>query len=113
MNRIRVNYQSMALVAGPATYSGESYLTPGGVPTTDLSSSNLNLLRPIDRIQDFTYGFNIKRNDIKQLGTASLVNRPIITSPTVGFSFSYVVANVRNEARMGFYVNHPIYGNSG
>ena len=101
----------MALVAGPATFSGETFLTPGGLPVADISSSdNRNLLKSIDRIQTFSYNYNIQRNEVRQLGKASLVSRPIINSPTINIMFDYLVANVRNESRLGFYVNYPVSG---
>lgn len=103
----------MALLAGPATFSGESFLTPGGIPTSSTIDSNYNLLRSLDRVQSFSYNYNIQRNEVKQLGTAGLVARPIINSPTINISFDYLVANIRNENRMGFYVNYPVSGSDG
>ena len=113
MDRARVNYQSLALLAGPATYSGETFLTPAGIPTASTTDSNFNLLRQLDRIQSFSYNYNIQRNEVKQLGTANLVGRPIINSPTINITFDYLVANIRNENRMGFYVNYPVSGVNG
>jgi hypothetical protein len=100
----------MALLAGPATFSGETFLTPAGVPTASTVDSNNNLLKQLDRVQSFSYNYNIQRNEVKQLGTSSLVARPIITSPTISINFDYLVANVRNESRLGFFVNYPVSG---
>lgn len=113
MDRARVNYQSMALLAGAATFSGESFLTPGGIPTTSTADSNFNLLKQIDRVQSFSYNYNIQRNEVKGLGKASLIGRPIINSPTINISFDYLVNSVRNESRLGFYVNYPVSGING
>ena len=68
-----------------------------------------NLVKPIDRVQTLSYDISIPHTQISQMNTRSVIDRPIINPPQVNFSFSYLVADVSNESKMGLYVNFPQY----
>lgn len=68
---------------------------------------NKNLLFPIDRVQSIKYSIDVPRYDLMHLGKRGYVSRPIINSPVVNLSFDYLMMGLKNEARMGFFVNYP------
>ena len=98
--------------------SGESGDCKGDVVTKttlrteefDWSGSVHNLVSQLDRIQNFNYNINLPQENLTQINTTKIIDRPIINSPEVSFSFDYLIADVSNEAKMGFYVNFPQYG---
>ena len=71
------------------------------------SGSVHNLVSQLDRIQNFNYDISVPREHLTQLNTSKIIDRPIINSPEVNFSFDYLIADVSNEAKMGLYVNFP------
>lgn len=68
---------------------------------------NHNLLKRLDRIQNINYEIVSSRTIINQIGKASSVDNIHLNKPQVNLNFSYIVANLKNEARMGFNINHP------
>lgn len=120
----RVTYNSQALYVGPSgknfiNYLGgeliNGYETPEDSETGDfkaLDPENVhNLVSQLDRIQNFSYDISIPRTDLKQINTTKILDRPIVQYPQVNFSFDYLIADVSNESKMGFYVNFPQYQN--
>jgi len=68
---------------------------------------NHNLLKRLDRIQEFNYSISSERTNINQIGKAATIDRIHLTKPEINLNFSYLVASLKNEARMGFNVNYP------
>jgi alpha-tubulin suppressor-like RCC1 family protein len=68
---------------------------------------NHNLLKRLDRIQNISYDISTNRTIINQIGKAASVDRINLNKPQVSLSFSYILSSLRNEARMGFNINHP------
>lgn len=58
----------------------------------------------LDRVQSANYSFNISRTDVNQFGQLGAIDRIITESPTVSFDSSYLLANMGNEYKLGFYV---------
>ena len=75
MSRNRVIYQSQAVYASTAPYSGDL--------TADGSISGLQ------RVQSANYSFNIARQDVNQFGQLAAIDRIITDAPTVSFDTSY------------------------
>ena len=55
-------------------------------------------------MQSANYSFNISRTDVNQFGQLGAIDRIITESPTVSFDSSYLLANMGNEYKLGFYV---------
>lgn len=112
MARPNVIYNCQALYVGPAPETGYNFISyTGGKPTNDHSSlyQQLNLLHSIDRVQSVRYTIGIPHTDISQLNKRGLVDRPIINYPTVDLNFDYFLCGTKNEARIGFDVNYPLF----
>ena len=89
--RNRVIYQSEAVyVSQDVVFSG----------TQTGYRDNIDL----DRVQSANYSFNISRTDVNQFGQLGAIDRIITESPTVSFDSSYLLANMGNEYKLGFYV---------
>ena len=69
----------------------------------------INRLHSIDRVQSISYDIEVPHTDINQLNKRELVDRPIINHPTVNLSFDYLLCGTKNEARLGFDVNYPLF----
>jgi len=68
---------------------------------------NHNLLKRLDRIQSFNYEISSDRSNINQIGKAATIDRIYLTKPEINLNFSYILASLKNEMRMGFNVNYP------
>lgn len=108
MNKNRVIYNVLGLFAGPCPSSGNHFLTTEGV-TTNVDDTDLaiNLVFPIHRVNQASYGFSIPRTDLRSLGYAGNIARPSLQPPNVSLSFSYYQMGLINEARLGFVFNRP------
>ncbi len=89
--RNRVIYQSEAVY----TTVEAAYDVGQGVPQAT---------KDLQRVQSANYSFNINRTDVNQFGQLGAIDRIITESPSVSFDTSYLLANMANEARLGFYV---------
>ena len=47
--------------------------------------------------------------NVLQINQRGIVDQPIINHPTVDLSFNYFLCGTKNEARLGFNVNYPLY----
>ena len=89
--RNRVIYQSEAVYCTQnVSFSG---VQTGFIDNLDL-----------DRIQSCNYSFNISRTDVNQFGQLGAIDRIITESPSVSFDSSYLLANMSNEKKLGFWV---------
>ena len=60
----------------------------------------------LDRVQSCNYSFNIGRTDVNQFGQLGAIDRIITESPSVSFDSSYLLANLSNEKKLGFWVTN-------
>jgi hypothetical protein len=94
------------IFVGPAPDSGYHLIDESGVLNDNITgNNNVNLLNQIDRVFAFNYSVDQSPTLLKQLGTKSLVARPVIEYPNVNVDFEYYVNSIKNEARLGFDVN--------
>ena len=89
--RNRVIYQSQAV------YVSQN-VNATGVATGTTDNVDLN------RIQSCNYSFNVSRQDVNQFGELAAIDRIITDTPTVSLDGSYMMANLGNEAKLGFNV---------
>ena len=67
--------------------------------------SGSNLLRQLYRVQSADWSFNIPRQNVSQFGQFAPIEQIILNAPTVSLNFSYLLANLYNEASgLGFTV---------
>ena len=92
MARNRVIYQSEALFVGQKT----------GVTDTHTGVGDIKQLH---RVQSANYAFSVARTDVNQFGELAAIDRVVLDTPTVSLDYSYYLANMSNEANMGFFVN--------
>lgn len=112
MARPTVIYNCQALFMGPAPESGYNfynYATANAINDDSDLISKINRLSPIDRVQSVSYSINVPHTDILQINQRGIVDRPIIDYPTVDISFDYLLCGTKNEARLGFDVNYPLF----
>lgn len=95
-NRGRINYQTLAVYAGPSPATG--YFFSSG-------TSGTNLINVLTRIQSYNDDFSVNRVNVNQFGELAEIDRPIINSPTATATFDYLLANFSNEYKLGFVVN--------
>lgn len=75
------------------------------------TQKNYNKIRPLSRVQSYSYDFNFQRENVTYLGKAGLHNNPIINKPTVNLSFDYLQNGISNEKYLGFLVNYSKFYN--
>jgi hypothetical protein len=98
MPRNRIIYNTQGLYFAP--YSGEQN------PYTDYYLSGYQILKRLEKIQNFNYSIDQSRIGLVGFGTNKSIFRNDLNSPTVNFSFSYIPDGVTNENRLNFNVNH-------
>ena len=113
MARNRVIYQSEALYVSqsPAVsgfFNDKTLLVPGSYDADDLRRPHNNMIEQLHRIQTCNYSFNIARTDINQFGELAAIDRVVMDTPTVALDFSYILATMENEDRLGFVTNGSI-----
>ena len=57
---------------------------------------NDNNAEAVSLVTDFSFNFNIKRQEIRSVGHEEIL-RPVVSAPEVSFSFSYMLAECENE----------------
>lgn len=97
MARNRVIYQSASAYAGPSPATGIQYILAG-------TGAGTSLISPLVRIQSASYGYNVAHRDVNQFGELAAIDRVILDSPTVNFSFEYLNQSFYNEVCLGFLV---------
>ena len=97
----RVIYNNQLLFVGPAPASGHYFSDPLG----NLAQTGIyNLIQPLKRINTFSYQITANPFRGTQLNTSNNIYDINISQPNVEINFDYYIKDLRNEARMGFYV---------
>ncbi len=95
MARQRVIYNTLGLFVstGATTYNFSS------------GNSGINSITGLERLQSFSYSFNVNRTPVFQYGQFDAITRVITAPPTISADASYIVADMSNEKALGFYVS--------
>jgi hypothetical protein len=96
MARNRIIYNVQGLFVGP--YSGEQN------PNLDYYLTGYQILKRIEKVQNFNYGIDNNRINIEGFGTKKNIFRGLASQPTVNFTFSYTPDGFTNENRLNFDV---------
>lgn len=114
MRKSKIFYNHQGISIGPAPNTGEHFINSDGEMVDDdvISTGVYNLVMPINMAQSFSYSYDENREAILQLGTKSIVSRPIINYSDIDVSFSWLSHALINEARIGLDVNYPVFDNS-
>ncbi len=94
--RNSILYGSLGLYSGPAGSTGYNFTS---------GNSGVNLITQLQRVQSVTPDFTINLTDVFQLGDTSELDRLSSEPPTVNFTFDWLVADVSNEKKLGFYIS--------
>lgn len=108
MSRVNQIFQSDHLYIGPAPSSGYHFISGDGTlhnNYTDFTDS-YNLVKPLARVQEASYSFNVDYQELKQLGKRGTVYSPVIVQPSVNVNFTYLQNSVLNELRLGLNANY-------
>lgn len=97
----RVIYNNQLLFTGPAPASGYYFTNTNGDLLPD---GQINLIQPVQRLDQFSYQINTSQSKFSEIGNASTVYDFNLVPPEVNLNFSYKIRDLRNEARLGFYV---------
>jgi len=108
-HRNRVIYQSEAVFVSQSGYNGDLTALSGLAPSalgrrTAAQAGARDAVIDLNRVQSANYSFSISRQDVNQFGELASIDRIITDTPTVSFDTSYILANLDNEARLGFEV---------
>lgn len=106
MPRYRIPYNAEALFVGPSPESGFHFLSRSGI-VTQQPNGNINLISHINRVQNFAFDVNTQPTDVVGFGHHGVIRSYKTEHPTVSFSFDYIQMGVRNEDKIGLYVNFP------
>ncbi len=104
MPRNRIFSAAQALYVGPTPATGSHYSS---------GNSGINQVVQLNRIQSFNFNSQIPRTDVNQLGQVNSIDRPFLRTPNVPFTFTYYVANLWNEAQLGFNIGQGVSALSG
>lgn len=96
MSRNRIFYPVLGVFVGPTSPTGQHFSS---------GNSGVNLVQQLQRIQSENDSFSVVRTDINQFGELAAISREIIEQPQSSLDFSWYVADVSNERKMGFYVS--------
>jgi hypothetical protein len=105
---------NQAGIAVSSDSSGYCFLDFSGNRTNSIYSNingltgySYNLVKPLTRIVDVSYGFSESRIDVKNMGNFGTIARPSIVSTPITLRFSYYLMGLINEARLGFIFAQP------
>jgi hypothetical protein len=108
MSRFRQIHNLWSVGIGPSPCTGYHYSNYQGEKhnNPNLTKFDSNLIKPLNRIQSFSYDFNVGRENLMQLGQSQLVRRFNLNQPTIDLSLSYYLDGVGNERNIGLDVNY-------
>lgn len=105
MPKFRIPYNAEALFVGPSPASGYNFLSSQG--RTNVSNGNINLISYLNRVQDVSFEITSPKTNVKAFGKYGHLKTYQTKNSTVNLSFSYLQIGVRNEDKLGLYVNFP------
>ena len=100
MSRNRISYNIQDVFVGSP--SGVTNFAITGA--TGTQGFGYEILKRINKVQDFNYSFDLPRENVGVLGKTSSVSAETASPPSVNIDFSYIPAGVNNEVRMGLSV---------
>lgn len=111
----RVTYYNQAVFSGPSPNTGYCFIDGDGnytntpIPNPDNISLNsylaFNLNQQINYVQSFSYGFDIQRNNVLELGSNGYTSTPIIQNPNVTIELETLQNGIHNEIKLGLLCN--------
>lgn len=96
MSRNRIFYPVLGVFVSPSPATGQHFSS---------GNSGVNFVKQLQRIQSENDSWSVRRTDINQFGQLAAISREIIEQPQSSIDFSWYVADVSNENKMGFYVS--------
>ncbi len=77
---LRIPYFSQYAFVGPSPATGFHFLTSDGILNNgyDDLGPNTNMLLGLNRVQNVTFALESEKEEVRQLGTRSLIGRPNI-----------------------------------
>jgi hypothetical protein len=96
MSRNRIFYPVLGVFVGPSPATG-AHMSSG--------NSGVNLVSQLQRVQSENDSWSVTRTDINQFGQLAAISREIIEQPQSSADFSWYVADVSNERKLGLYVS--------
>lgn len=106
MPRYRIPYNAEALFVGPSPPSGYHFLSRSGFQLQN-PNGNINLVTHINRVQNFSFSVLTEPTEIQTFGNYGNLKTYKTEHPKVNFNFEYLSMGVRNEDKLGLYVNFP------
>jgi hypothetical protein len=116
MPRFRIPYNAEAFFAGPSPASGYHFISlDAGVLNNDFTdvTDNINLISVLNRIQSVSFDISTPKTDVKGFGNYGSIRRYQSEPPIATVTFDYLQMGVRNEDKLGLYVNFPKVNSSG
>lgn len=114
MSKNRIIYNQVGTFIGPCPSTGYHFLGGSGNSVNSMTDYaygvniySYNLVQPLIRVIQASYGFNESRVDVKSIGNYGTLSRPIIAIPTINLQLSYYSMGLINESRLGFIFNQP------
>lgn len=83
-------------------------LTPSTGQYFSSGNSGTNNIQQFQRVQSVNYSQNITRQVVGQFGVLAPIARTIIDAPTVSLDFTYLLADLSNERKAGFYTSGDV-----
>lgn len=99
MSRNRQFYPVLGVFVGPTPPTGAHFSS---------GNSGVNLVTQLQRIQSENDDWSVTRTDINQFGQLAAISREIIEQPQSSIDFSWYVADVSNEEKLGLYVGGDV-----
>jgi len=109
MPRFRIPYSAEALFVGPSPATGYNFLDYNSNLNNNYTSgvNNINLITHLNRVQNVSFDIITPKTDVKSFGKYGSVRSYAAETPTVSLNFEYLQVGVRNEDKIGLYVNFP------
>lgn len=108
MPRFRIPFNAEAVFIGPAHATGYHFITRDGELNNNFSDiNNINLVTHLNRVQSFNYSQENQLTPVPAFGKKGTIKRYASSPARITFSFDYLQYGVRNEDKLGFYVNYP------
>src|SRR4051812_3862627 len=94
--RNRVYGSALAVHVGPTPSTGYHFSS---------GNSGVNNVQTLTRLQTESDSFQINRQNVGQLGQLAILGKIITEPATVPMELTWIVADVSNERKLGFYIS--------